>query len=65
MATCIASRHPVTMCITVLTNPDNLTNDLLILKLFENKQQSRHQSCNSEILQGLAHQILLEILLGT
>ena len=33
MATYIILRHPVTILVTVLTNSDNLTNDLSILKL--------------------------------
>ena len=33
MATFIALRHPVTILVIVFTNPENLTNDLLILKL--------------------------------
>ena len=28
-------KHPVTILVMVLTNPDNFTNDLLILKLFD------------------------------
>ena len=34
MATFIVLRNPVTILVTVLTNPDNLTNDIFILKLF-------------------------------
>ena len=37
MATFIVLRHPVTILVTELSNPDNLTNDLIILKLFDNK----------------------------
>ena len=33
MATFIALRHPVTILVTVFTNPNNLTNDMFILKL--------------------------------
>ena len=33
IATFINIRHPVTILVTVLTNPDNLTSDLTILKL--------------------------------
>ena len=40
MTSLIGLRHPVIILVTVLTNPDNLTNDLLILKLFYNKQLS-------------------------
>ena len=32
MATFIALRHPVTILVTVSTNPDNFTNDLSIFK---------------------------------
>ena len=38
MATFVALRHPVITLVTDFTCPDNLTNDLLILKLFDNKQ---------------------------
>ena len=34
----LAPRHPVTILVTAFTNPYNLTNDLLILKTFDNKQ---------------------------
>ena len=33
MATFVVLRHPVTILVTIFTNPKNLTNDLLILKL--------------------------------
>ena len=32
MATFVLLWHPVTILVTVTTNPDNLTNDVLILK---------------------------------
>ena len=38
MVTFIMHRHPVTILVTDFTNPNNLTNDPLILKLFDNKQ---------------------------
>ena len=38
MANFIVLTHPVTILVTFFTKPDNLTNDLLILKLFDNKQ---------------------------
>ena len=34
MTTFVVLRHPVTSLVTIFTNPDNLTSDLLILKLF-------------------------------
>ena len=33
MATFVVLRHPVTILVTDLTNPDNLTNDLVLLKV--------------------------------
>ena len=38
MATFIVLRHPVTIPVTALTNQDNLTKYLSILKPFDNKQ---------------------------
>ena len=38
METLIVFRNPVTILVTVLTNPNNLTNDLSILKLLDDKQ---------------------------
>ena len=36
METFFVLGHPVTILVTALTNPNNLTNDLLILKLLFN-----------------------------
>ena len=36
MATFVISKHPVTTLVTVLNNPNKLTNDLLIIKKFDN-----------------------------
>ena len=40
MAAFIALRHPVNILDTAFTKPDNLTNDLLILKLLINSHKS-------------------------
>ena len=38
MATFVVLRHPITTLVTAFNITDKLTNDLLILKLFDNKQ---------------------------
>ena len=35
MATFVVLRHTITILVTVLNNPDNLTDDLLILDILE------------------------------
>ena len=49
MATFVIPIHPITILVTDFTNPDNLTNDLLIL-------QSLKVDCDTFLLQGALKQ---------
>ena len=53
MATYIVLRHPVTILVTVFTKPDNLINDLLILKLLTLFPTLRGPSVKRKDLQAL------------
>ena len=52
MATFVIIRYPVTIMITDFNNPENLTNDLLILNIFiALKQSDKKIKCDNKIKQ--------------
>ena len=54
MATFIGLRHPVTIFVTVFNNPDNLANDLFILKLLITNKSS-HLTGNGMLVVPFDH----------